>query len=271
MLTATTSLNDGAKTGTKSTVPSKVNKAEVIADIKRVRDAVTKLTCDETEIECEELHRQVSALSANPMMVNSVSREQFLRNAITFIEDGACPVCDTEWDMEALRELVEAKLERHKTAAMLRTALETRLGSIIATLEELSNAITLMERHSKVLTPENTPHLTVYVPAIGSRTTALKNVSALVGSPSLMDDVTDVSAELEGAIVAIESAMAAIPDASQEEAARDYLIVCQDRFETYLSAIRKAKRAEEQAEQARTVHDVYVEESTKVLEEVYNQ
>lgn len=67
----------------------------------------------------------------------------------------------------------------------------------------------------------------------------------------------------------IEKAVAAIPEPTQQEAARDYIIRAQDRLETYRKAVRDAGKTKQRAELAKKVYDRYINVSNNVLEGVY--
>ena len=270
-LAGTTSLHDGLKTGTKSAITFKVNKTEATSDLKTAKEAMAKLTTADTTKDCADLHTQITALSADPTVADSVSREKFLQTAISFISEAACPVCDTEWDIDTLRDLVETKLKKFEEATKTRTALEKRLEPITELLQELDGALAAIEKHSKTIATEHTSKLSTYRTALTPKIKALRNFLPLTETLISLHDVTVIPSEVAEAIAAVEAAVIAIPEPTQQEAARDYLILCQDRLETYREAARDAKRAEEHATLAQSVYDVYVEESNKVLEGVYKQ
>ncbi len=270
-LTGTTSLHDGLKTVGKGAPAVKLNKAEAVADLKVVRDSCAALSAPDMASKCADILNQVTELSADPTVAESVSREKFLRSAIDFVTDESCPVCGTEWDINTLKELVQTKLKKFEETTKKREALEKELVPVIAALDAVRSAIHSVEKHAKVAASEHTASLIAYNAALTAKTKALESFLPLSDTLSGLNDVTNVPNEIDVAIAAIEAAVAAIPEPSQQEAARDYLILCQDRLETYREAARDAKRAEEHAELALTAHDIYAEESNKVLEGVYKE
>jgi hypothetical protein len=270
-LEGTASLHDGLKTNAKNSTPAKINKTEATSDLKTTRDSIAALAVAEIVVECTDLHAQITDLSADPAIADSVSKEKFLRTAISLINEAACPVCDTEWDIDVLRSLVETKLKKFELATKTRTVLENRLQPIVDLLSGLHDAIAAIEKHSKIVAADHTVHLASYRANVASKVKALKSFLPLADTLSSLEGLTDVPSVVIDAIAAVELAVAAIPEPSQQEAARDYLILCQDRLETYREAARDAKRAEEHAALALSVHDTYVEESNKVLEGVYKQ
>lgn len=270
-LTSTTSLHDGLKTADKSTPIVKVNKVEAVADLKTVRETTATLTAPDMVSGCADSLAQVTELNADATIAESVSREKFLRSAIDLITDEECPVCGTEWDINTLKELVQTKLKKFEEATKKREALEKKLVPVAAALDAMKSAIRAIEKHAKGVAPEQVASLSAYHIALTTRIKAIESFLPLVGTLNALNGVTDIPKEVNDAIAAVEAAVAAIPEPSQQEAARDYLILCQDRLETFREAARDAKRVEEHAELALTTHDIYAEESSKVLEGVYKQ
>jgi hypothetical protein len=71
------------------------------------------------------------------------------------------------------------------------------------------------------------------------------------------------------AIGEFEKMVAALPEPTKQDAARDSLTVAQERLEVWRDAMRKQKAAKEQAQRARRVSDIYAATSDKVLAGIY--
>jgi recombinational DNA repair ATPase RecF len=270
-LTGTTSLRDGLETGTKATTPSKINKIQALLDVKKIRELIQNLCSDETSTECSDLLNKITTLSADPAVSDNVSREKFLRTAINLITENSCPVCDTEWDIATLRDIIEKKLKRFEEIAKTRTALEQRLSSIVDTIGEFEDILSALERHAKIIATEQTTSLESYRIDLVKRKKHFRDFLPLVDTISSFNNLSVIPAEVTTAINTIDKALAIIPEPTQQEAARDYLILCQDRLETYREAARNAEKSEQHAALAKKVHDTYVEISNKVLEGVYKK
>lgn len=270
-LTSSTRLNDGLMAGTKSSSAPKINKIQAIADLKTARELLSELSDIATINECSTIRDQISAISVDPTMSESVQRENFLRSAIEFITEPTCPLCDTEWDIDLLRNLVGAKIKKLEAMAKTRAAIEKRIEPIIEKLKKLNEAVSAIERYSKAIAPEQSKPLFGYSVALVSKIKIMEAFLPLTKTLSSLIDLTAISPEVTNALSTVEAAVAVIPEPSQREAARDYLNLCEDRLETYREAARTAKRAADHAAIAHTILDVYVTESDKVLEGVYKQ
>lgn len=270
-LTSTTSLRDGLETGGKPDSASSINKSQAVIDFKKVRELFMQLSAADTEKERSDIYTQLEVLNADPSVAENVSREKFLRNAISLITENTCPVCDTEWDINTLRGIVEAKLKKYEEIARIRTALEQRLALVIDLMEGLHDVLASIEKYSKIIAIEQVAVLSEYRSSIVQKTKSLKNFFPLTETLNALEKFTVVSLDVVGAVDIIERAIQVIPEPTQQEAARDYLILCQDRLETYREAARIAKRAKERAELAKSIYDTYTAASTQMLEGVYKQ
>jgi len=72
------------------------------------------------------------------------------------------------------------------------------------------------------------------------------------------------------AIDRLEASVTALPQPTQQDAARDWLTVAQERLEVWRDAMRKQEVARERAQRARTVSDIYARTSNSVLSGIYH-
>lgn len=268
-LTATTSLNDGLETSAKAATTPKINKTSATADLKLCSEALQKIHTETTKTEYSDLKKQLIILSSNPIVAESVTREKFLRTAIDFVTEAVCPVCDTKWDIPILQGIIRGKLERFEEVSKTRIELERRLGQIILLINEIDNAVASVDNLVKVLAAEHATYLTIYRTLLSSKRKALNDFLPLADTIFAIENLATIPANVLEAIKAVEKAVATIPEPTQQEAARDYIVRAQDRLETYRKAAREADRAKQRAELAKNVYDTYTDVSNKILEGVY--
>ncbi|MES2953021.1 MAG: AAA family ATPase [Patescibacteria group bacterium] len=270
-LTNTTILHDGVKTGAKGAAIPKINKVEALADLKTTKDLLGRLIDPGITGECADLHVQLTALNADPALLDSVSREKFLRATLPLIVEPLCPVCDTPWDIPTLRANVEGKLKVFEETGKLRSALERRLEPITDLFDRMRTALFALEKHAKIITPEQVVHLSTYRAALDLKARKIKAFLPLSETLLALGEVGKIPGDFNEVLRLIDAALVAIPEPSQQEAARDYLILCHDRLETYREAMRRLKKSGEHADLAQSVYDIYAEEADKVLSGVYKQ
>ena len=192
--------------------------------MKTCSDALRKLREEAIVSEYSDLKAQLTTLNHNPNFAQSISRESFLRTAINFATDAICPVCNTPWDLTKLHEIIKSKLKDLEENAKIRARLEARLIPFISVVEEIDRTLVQMERLSKALAPQETMALTNYRTSLALNRRALRSFLPLTETISAIDSIVIVPANVTTAIATIEKAVAAIPEPTQQEVTRDFLV-----------------------------------------------
>lgn len=268
-LTSTTSLIDGLETSVKAATAPTVNKTSAAADLKLFSIALQKITAKTIKTECADLKTQLTDLSNNPIIAENLSREKFLRTAIDFVTEAGCPVCDTKWDIPTLQGIICAKLQKFEEIKKTRTELERRLGPIISLIDEVDNAVAAIERLTKILAAERIAAISAYRTSLATDRKALKAFLPVADVIFAIENILAVPEGVSEAVRVIENTIAAIPEPTQQETARDFIVRTQDRLETYRKAARDANNEKKRAELAKKVYDIYTDVSNKALEGVY--
>jgi hypothetical protein len=270
-ITATTSLRDGlAAAG--SSAPARLPKAQTVAGLRELREMLTGLISEETKRQCAEGVALLGPLVSDPNALDSVDRERFLRSAVEYVEGEACPVCDTEWNPEELKALIARKLARFDKIARQREAAEKHNEPLVSLLENVGSVLRTVERYGPLLTPKiETKLIEQFRQSIERKTKIIGSLDPMPEAAKLLETFSDVPPEALATLESIESAVAAIPEPTEQDAARDYLTVGQERLQAFRDAAVAEKRAEEQAALTRKVFETYGAVSTSVLDGIYKQ
>ncbi len=270
-LAANTSLRDGLAATASSGAP-RVPKAQAVVDLRALRALLDRLATAEVKGQCAQAHELLLPLVSDPNALDGVNRERFLSAALAYVEGDACPVCDTEWEPAKLKALIAGKLKRFEEIARQRAEVEKQCEPLVALLEELGTALRSLERIGGLLTPKIPT-----TPAARFRELA-ERIGEIVGSLDPMPEAAKAlenfpaaPADLLETLAAVESAVTAIPDPTDQDAARDYLTVAQERLQAYRDAAIAEKRSEERAALTRKVYDTYGAVSTSVLNGIYKK
>jgi hypothetical protein len=100
---------------------------------------------------------------------------------------------------------------------------------------------------------------------------ALESFLPLHEAIAALDAGPSVPSEIPGALVQIGAAMAAIPEPTEQDAARDFLTISQERLEKHRAAQFRLKRIQDRAKMAETVSSTYVAASTGILDNIYKE
>jgi recombinational DNA repair ATPase RecF len=270
-IAATTSLRDGLDAA-GSPAPARLPKAQALAGLRELRELLTQLGSEQTKRLCAHGIALLQPLVSDPNALDSVNRERFLKSAIGYIEAEACPVCDTEWNPEELRTLIAGKLRRFEEIARQREAAEKHNEPLVSLLETLGNALRTVERYGGLLTPKiETKFVEQFRQSTERKTKTLGSLDPMPEAAKVLETFSEVPPETLATLASIESGVAAIPEPTDQDAARDYLTVGQERLQAYRDAAVAEKRAEERAALTRKVFETYGEVSTSVLNGIYKQ
>lgn len=269
-LNPTISLKEGILDTTKPKL-QRVVKAVALADIAEGKSLLEDLSCLETTSIIAEALKELRALEADPLLVKGVSAEDFYKKGLALVEEDLCPLCDADWNMEDLRLHVQTKVNRLAAISQKRKALSLKLRPVVDLLNELKSSLTSIFGHGKLLTPpvaktEVQNLATTYEQAAASISAFLplnETISSLESLPGFPPEILTQITE-------IESAVMALPEPTKQDAAKDLLIVAQERLETFRAAQKNLKAAQAEHEKARIIFDTYVSTSDSVLKGIYD-
>lgn len=271
-LTTTTSFRDGLVAGPTSAIPARVPKVQAAADIQRLKESLAKLTSDRVTSANSALIEELAALSSDPAVSEGVTREAFLQTAISLLGEEKCPVCDTPWKIEELRAVIAAKLKHFEEVSLKRDGAEKKLVPLLELIGEISAGIASVQPYAPLLNPPVDPTpLRDFRSRIEMSRKALEAFLPLASTIVTIKSLVTLSAEATATISALEAGVAAIPEPTQQDAAREYLTICQERLEAYRGISLRTKRAEEYAAQNLKIYETYASVSTKALEGIYKE
>ena len=204
-------------------------------------------------------------------------RQGFIKTGLDLVTEDACPLCDTEWDAEELREHLRKKLLNAEEIEQLLGQLRVDIDAILQSLSGRIQAVERAIQYSQALKPpvEHT-ELSGYLTELKSAETALTDFVKDNSEAELALQAVSLSwwspkADQQGRIAQCHSALNALPDTSAEDEARDILTVAQERYEKLLAATGTAKERIARSVIAQKVLDHYNSTCTEVLEDIYDK
>ena len=264
------SLKDGMA-ASPSSAPQRIPKAQALADIRAALGALADISSASTATCAAEAAAVLTALAADPALEASAKRESFYTAGLALIgPDGACPLCDTPWDLASIKILLQAKIDHLHAIVHKRKAAETKISPLAAALRKVQAIINTIAGHAALAAPPvafNAPReYAVWCGAAAERIAAFfplsETLTVLARLPAVPQPVLD-------AIGALDKAVGALPEPSKQDAAREWLIIAQERLGVWREAARKHSAVKEQARLARQISDIYAATSDKVLTSIY--
>ncbi|MGE0356492.1 MAG: AAA family ATPase [Burkholderiales bacterium] len=264
-----TSLKDGlaAKAADKTTVP----KVQALSDLGQLKEAIESLRKNVESEKTKSALERLEALKSNAHMETLAKQERLLKSATELVLNDTCPVCDTEWAPTTLKAHIAEKLKALEATTNEVAEVEAQLQPLLESVASYRDALSTVKKYGQKLKPAvDTSAMEAYATALGDHAKVVRDFTQV---PATLNSIATISspmpAGVEGCKSQIAAAIAAIPDPTDQDAARDSLTVAQERLETYRSVSLRLKQAEERGAIAKKAYDAYLKASTEVLNGIY--
>jgi recombinational DNA repair ATPase RecF len=267
-LDANTSIKDGLTT-TVSSAPGRVPKVQAAADLSTMREAVQALKSDTFKHACSTALANAASLGKDAESLNNLSRESLLKSALELYDGSACPVCDTPFEPSTFTGHLAGKLGHLEDVSKQRAALEAELKPILDTLHAAGTSLNIMIDHASMFSPKiDASALVEFKTILLGRYQQLQKLLPLDDTCAVLLAAHSVP-NMEPSLAAISAAIAAIPEPTKQDAARDFLVLAQERLETYRAARQRLATGNARADRATKVFDSYGFVTTTALEKIY--
>jgi recombinational DNA repair ATPase RecF len=270
-LQATTSLKDGLSTAAASTGAGRVPKAQAVADVAIMRESLQNLQASAFQADCAAAAFAAAELGKDAGDLDGILREALLRSALDLYDDKVCPVCDTSFEPDTFRAHLAAKLVHLETVTKKRTALEAQIAPLLDTLHTAGSALATVIAYAPQLAPPvDAAALNDFKAILLGRYQQLQKLLPLDDTRTVLS-IAHHMPDLNAAISAMTVAIMAIPEPTKQDAAREFLVVAQERLEQYRTAKLKVTAGKLRAERAATIFQVFADVTTKALEDIYKE
>ncbi len=276
-LTKDTSFKAGVAAPQDGQKKPALRKATALADLSALQSAIKDGEPPDLAERRQSVKTVLKKLKDDEKALTLARRHGFIKTGLDLITEDACPLCDTEWNAEELREHLRKKLLSAEEIEQLLVQLRDDMNAILQSLSERIQAVERAIQYSQSLKPpvqqaELSGYLTELKSAEAALTDFLKDHSEIepalqAVSASWWSPKTDQQTRIDECHAAVN----ALPDTSTEDVARDILIVAQERYEKLLGATKTVKEQKACSAIAQKVLDYYNTSCTTVLESIYDK
>ncbi len=269
-LTKTTSVSEGiSKEGaSKETVSTKDS---AIRDIKALSDLMAVGFEASTETEIAAILASITKLEEDAGLLPLIQRRSFFQTGLDLIDGPTCPLCDTAWDVDALREHLRDKLKKSKEAQKVQ---ETLLASGRAISTQVTNLRALIEPLAKISEADK-EFLGRLGEWMGGLQTFSANLDSVKGIVALKERLETGWAsppdDLAGDLDALREKVKVRPDKSETGNARDFLVVAQERLKNWQVARRGVEHNKVAASRGKFAYKAYCEVAEAALVGLYKE
>jgi len=250
--------------------PQAIPKKQGLADIQAARDGLEAFTGSETAKAVAIVLAELKALAADPLSAARVSRENFYKTGISLFEAETCPFCDNTWDLDTLRTKVQKKRDHLEELSRKRKEVEKQLLPLTANLRQLQGIIDPLLRHAAVARPViNLQAVMDFVSGCKTSVQNLTNFHSLNDVIAVLQNFGAVPRTVLDEIGNLEEHVAALPEATKQDAAREFLTIAQERLEVWRESKRAERANRTKGIQASQLLDTYVKVSDELLAGLY--
>lgn len=262
------SLRDGLTTA-EGGQSSRINRVVAKADAEAATTSVQSRVDGTFLALVAEAKAATAVLHADEAMLNAVVRDDFLKTALELYDGEVCPACDTPKSLEEFSAIIQKKRAKLEAVKALRETAEKAITPVIDALDaDCASARSIYPHAKQLLDEADLKVISDYGTALKDASEKLKAFLPLDTTLSILDDLSPPKAIVE-VLEKLKVAIDALPEPSEQDAAREYLITAQHRLETLRTTNATARTAEDRATKARKVFNLYKQTSDAALEKVY--
>ena len=276
-LTKDTSFKEGIAAGPEGQKKPILSKTVALADISALQSAIKKSEPADLAANQQSAKTTLEKLK-NDEKAQALARQHgFIKTGLDLITEDACPLCDTEWNAEELRELLRNKLLSAEEIEQLLKKLQSDINSILQALSTRIQASEQVAEYCQNLEqPFKKDQMISYIRQLKKSQSAL--TSFLEDHSKIEPTLQAISTgwwapptETQHQIDACHVAVKALPDTLSEDEAREILIVAQERYEKLQAAKKTVEQHKTRSVVAQKVLNHYNANCTKVLEDIYSK
>lgn len=268
-LEAASSLKDGLSSSLGAGVIGRVPKQQAENDLRALQSALADLGAEDITRCCETSAALATDLQKDDFSADGMEREALLRLALERFDGTVCPVCDTPFEPDAFHEHLNQKLSHLDRISKKRQALEEQIKPLLNQIHTVGSALTTVIETAGMLSPPvDATALIEFRATLRSRYQQLQQLLPLEDTSSVLSASFRI-ADIEPSLDAYASSVAGIPDPTKQDAARDFLIVAQERLEAFRAARQRCREGKLKADRAVKAFEVYGAITTSALEKIY--
>jgi len=265
-----TSIKDGLTTVSGSKEVSRIPKAQALKDVENLKGLLEGIKDQEFLDSCAQILKDLSELNVDADSLDKLSHENLLQIALNLFDNEHCPVCDTEWDPEEFRSLVSQKIEHLGIIKQKKEAIEKNIEPLATTLETLASSLATTSKYGSMLPKTvDVGVLKTLETTLSKSAKQLRKFLPLSETIKVLENDIGNCKAVEPVVEELEKAVKAVPEPSQQDAARDYLVAGQERLEAFREASRQLESCMVSAAHSRKVFDKYGEVITRELDTIY--
>lgn len=276
-LTATTSLKEGIVADeNKGAAKPRVSKPTALSEVAAYQQQLAAAEEAAIAKNRQDALALLAELVADPAALKSFRRKILIEQGLALLDEDGCPLCDTAWDMAELAAHLQDKVAKASEASAVLKQLSDAVQPIINSLEDVERSAKKIVQMCGLAEPKiESAALTEFIAACEKDRRAIEKVCTdpegiAEALAALQRTSVAPTPAADAATASLKAYVDALPDPSKEEAAKDFLVVAQERYERCQATKAEAEAAAKGSTLATKVFEHYGTVSTTVLEGIYD-
>lgn len=216
-------------------------------------------------------------LTSDPALLKAVKQLALVEQGLELLDEDACPLCDTEWEIGKLVSHLKDKVAKASAATAIFEELSAAVEPVLGYLQNAGAAASKIVEWCGKADPEiEAAAMQAYAQSVADDRVIITEVCS---QPAVMAEALEALARAGMAPPAATAAVASnlrtyvdgLPDPSKEEAAKEFLIIAQEKYDRCRETQRALDVANKRAGVAAAVFEHYGKVSTGVLEGIYDK
>ena len=266
-VTADTDLQVGL---TARTDGSAFNKSSAIHDVRELTAVIAHP--DRLEAVAAKLTAALDELITDSTILSALSHRNLVAAGLDLLTEAACPLCDLRWDdIGSLRDHLQQKLDRSKSAASLERRILTAASAVQAEMRSFADLIQAAQSWAVIDGEIELPYrLKLWSQELTEFAGALRTIDgAIAEQQKIRADVLSVPTGVVDGLAALQATLEGKPDQTALVAAQTFLAVAQERWTRVCLARASHARTTAMQATARTIYDTYCTVADEALTALY--
>ena len=262
--------------GQKEPAKRRLSKGVVSAELAAYNGRVAEFNGTEVTGAIRAGSEILSKLTEAPLLLKTIKQKALVKQGLELAEEDACPLCDTAWDINQLKAHLADKLTRAAEATDVIDRLAEAVEPVIEILKGIIAAADKIAQSCVGADP-----IIEAAPLRDFAATCRTDQAGIEKACTEFDGIAEALAALKRIGTGIPAGVDAVtgnlqkyvdslPELSKEEAAKEFLIVAEEKYRRCCNTKVEAEAAGKQADAAAKIFQLYGSVSTAVLEQIYD-
>lgn len=260
----------------KEAAKRRLSKAGTLADLQVYQNNYDRLAGDDLKGSATSALILLKKLAADPAILKSFRQKVLVELGLSLINEELCPLCDTPWNLEELKAHLWQKEQKASAAKESLAEFRDIIAPVCLSLENFTIAAKKIVQACGLAEPTiDANPLSDFVAACDADLKVLEKLEAdpstiALTSTALARFSEVISPGVEQASKRLWVFAEGLPEPSKEEAAKEYLIVAQEKYNRCGTKKVELAGAAERAALSSKVSEEYGKVSNEVLERIYD-